>query len=304
MLKRIVIKIMTSKSKLKIWFESFRPKTLTASVAPVFIGTAMASDDGSFDTVIMALTFAAALLIQIGTNLANDYYDFIKGADTETRIGPTRATQAGLVTPSQIKFAFMLTFALAAACGLYLVYVGGIPILAIGLVSIICGILYTAGPVPLAYYGLADIFVLVFFGPVAVGGTYYLQTHTINSYVLLAGLAPGLFSVAILTVNNFRDIETDKVANKKTLAVRFGPKFAIAEYIAAIFAACMVPAIIFVNLKSNYWSMISMLTLLIAVGPIKTLLSKPDASTLNQMLARTGFLLIFYSFFFSVGWVL
>ena len=295
---------MMHKQKLKIWFESLRPKTLTASIAPVFIGTAMASHDGNFDTVIMALTFVAALLIQIGTNLANDYYDFIKGADTEIRVGPTRATQAGLVTPSQMKFAFMLTFALAAACGLYLVYVGGIPILLIGLASILCGILYTTGPVPLAYYGLADIFVFVFFGPVAVGGTYYLQTHTINPYVLLAGIAPGLFSIAILTVNNFRDIETDKAANKKTLAVRFGPKFAIAEYITAIIAACLIPAIICINLKSNYWSMISVLTLLIAVAPIKTILSKPDASTLNQMLARTGFLLLFYSFFFSVGWIL
>ena len=296
--------MMTTKSKLKIWIESFRPKTLTASVAPVMIGAAMAFDKGSLDLVVLALTFAAALLIQIGTNLANDYYDFKKGADTETRVGPTRATQAGLVTPSQMKIAFLLTFALAVACGLYLVYVGGIPILAIGLVSIICGILYTAGPVPLAYYGLADIFVLVFFGPVAVGGTYYLQTHTIDPYVLLAGLAPGLFSVAILTVNNFRDIETDKAANKKTLAVRFGQKFAIAEYITAVIAACLIPAVIYVLTLSNKWSLISLSALLITPLLIKTILSKPNADTLNEMLARTGFLLIFYSFIFSLGWVI
>jgi len=296
--------MMTTKSKLKIWIESFRPKTLTASVAPVMIGAAMAFDKGSLDLVVLALTFAAALLIQIGTNLANDYYDFKKGADTETRVGPTRATQAGLVTPSQMKIAFLLTFALAVACGLYLVYVGGIPILAIGLVSIICGILYTAGPVPLAYYGLADIFVLVFFGPVAVGGTYYLQTHTIDPYVLLAGLAPGLFSVAILTVNNFRDIETDKAANKKTLAVRFGQKFAIAEYITAVIAACLIPAVIYVLTLSNKLSLISLSALLITPLLIKTILSKPNADTLNEMLARTGFLLIFYSFIFSLGWVI
>ncbi|MBW8015144.1 MAG: 1,4-dihydroxy-2-naphthoate polyprenyltransferase [Planctomycetes bacterium] len=295
---------MTTKSKLKIWFETCRPKTLTASVAPVLIGAAMAFNDGSIDPLVLALTFAAALLIQIGTNLANDYYDFKKGADTETRIGPTRATQAGLVTPSQMKFAFILTFALAAAAGLYLVYKGGIPILTIGLVSIICGVLYTAGPIPLAYYGLGDIFVLVFFGPVAVGGTYYLQTRTINPYVLIAGLAPGLFSVAILTVNNFRDIETDKAANKKTLAVRFGPKFAIAEYITAVIAACLIPAAIFILTWSNKWSLMSLHALLIAILPIKTILSKPTPETLNAMLAKTGFLLIFYSVLFSVGWVI
>ncbi|MCF7955217.1 MAG: 1,4-dihydroxy-2-naphthoate polyprenyltransferase, partial [Phycisphaerae bacterium] len=265
---------------------------------------AMAFDKGSLNHIVAALTFAAALLIQIGTNLANDYYDFKKGADTETRVGPTRATQAGLVTPSQMKFAFLLTFALAAACGLYLVYVGGIPILVIGLVSILCGILYTAGPLPLAYYGLGDIFVLVFFGPVAVGGTYYLQTHSINQYVLLAGLAPGLFSVAILTVNNFRDIETDRAANKKTLAVRFGPKFAVAEYITAVIAACLIPGLIYILTFSNKWSMMSLHSLLIALPLIRIILTKPNADTLNQMLARTGFLLIFYSFIFSLGWVI
>ena len=209
-----------------------------------------------------------------------------------------------IVTPGQMKFAFILTFALAAAAGLYLVYKGGIPILTIGLVSIICGVLYTAGPIPLAYYGLGDIFVLVFFGPVAVGGTYYLQTHTINPYVLIAGLAPGLFSVAILTVNNFRDIETDKAANKKTLAVRFGPKFAIAEYITAVIAACLVPAAIYIHNGSNKWSMMSLHALLIALPLIRKILSKPNAETLNAMLAKTGFLLIFYSVLFSVGWVI
>ena len=295
---------MTDQSKLKIWFDSFRPKTLTASVAPVLIGAAMAYGDGYLDPLVLILTFAATLLIQIGTNLANDYYDFKKGADSETRVGPTRATQAGLVTPNQMKLAFLLTFALAAACGLYLVYKGGIPILAIGLVSIICGILYTAGPVPLAYNGLADIFVLVFFGPVAVGGTYYLQANSINPSVIIAGLAPGLFSVAILTVNNFRDIETDKAANKKTLAVRFGPNFAVAEYITTIMTACLIPGLICILNRSNRWSMISMLALLIALPLIRKILSKPDPDTLNRMLAKTGLLLVSYSILFSGGWII
>jgi 1,4-dihydroxy-2-naphthoate octaprenyltransferase len=295
---------MDRSSKLKIWLNSCRPKTLTASISPVLIGGAMAFKDGDINPVILALTFAAALLIQIGTNLANDYYDFVKGADTKTRVGPTRATQAGLVTPNQMKFAFLLTFALAAACGLYLVYVGGIPILTIGLISIICGILYTAGPLPLAYYGLGDIFVLIFFGPVAVAGTYYLQTRSINSTVIISGLAPGLISVAILTVNNLRDITTDKAANKKTLAVRFGPRFAIAEYVTSIIAACLIPAVLCLIQKSNYWCMISTLTLLFAIYPMKTILSKPSADTLNQMLATTGKLLIIYSVLFSIGWAI
>ncbi len=295
---------MAARSKLNIWLASCRPKTLTASIAPVLIGGAMALDDGQTKPFVLILTFAAALLIQIGTNLANDYYDFIKGADTETRIGPTRATQAGLVTPIQMKFAFLLTFAIAAVAGLYLVYVGGIPILCIGLVSIAFGILYTAGPLPLAYFGLGDIFVLIFFGPVAVGGTYYLQTQTINQYVIIAGLAPGLISVAILTVNNLRDISTDKAANKKTLAVRFGAKFATTEYIASIITACLVPVILCAVLRSNYWCMISVLTLIIAAGSIRTICSNPDAVTLNKMLARTGKLLIIYSALFAIGWVI
>lgn len=295
---------MIAQSKLKIWLASFRPKTLTASIAPVLIGAALAFKDGQIDPLVLALTFAAALLIQIGTNLANDYYDFLKGADTKHRLGPTRATQAGLVTPKQMKFAFLFTFALAASCGLYLVYKGGVPILTIGMVSIICGILYTAGPFPLAYYGLGDIFVLIFFGPVAVGGTYYLQTHAINSNVIIAGLAPGLISVAILTVNNLRDISTDKSANKKTMAVRLGPNFAITEYITSIIAACLIPVFICYSIKSNYWCLISTLTLIFAAGPIKTILSKPDAATLNQMLAGTGKLLIIYSTLFAIGWAI
>lgn len=288
----------------KIWVDCCRPKTLTASVAPVLIGAAMAFDDGGIDAVVLILTFAAALLIQVGTNLANDYYDFVKGADTETRVGPTRATQAGLVTPGQMRKAFLFTFALAAGCGLYLVYKGGLPILAIGLVSIVCGVLYTAGPLPLAYYGLGDIFVLVFFGPVAVGGTYYLQTNSINSSVIVAGLSPGLVSVAILTVNNLRDISTDKIANKKTLAVRFGSRFAISEYMISVIAACLVPVVLCVVWKSNYWCLLSLLTLFFAAGPMKTILSKPDAGTLNETLARTGKLLIIYAVLFAIGWVI
>jgi len=162
------------RSKLKIWISSARPKTLWAAVGPVLIGSAMAYSDSDdpLNIAVLLATLLAALLIQIGTNFANDYYDFVKGADTTDRVGPVRATQAGLVTPAQMKTAFIITFALAVLLGAYLVWRGGLPILIIGVASVVCAVLYTAGPFPLAYIGLGEVFVMIFFGPVATGGTY------------------------------------------------------------------------------------------------------------------------------------
>lgn len=303
-------------SKLKIWALSARPKTLLAALGPVTIGAAMALADGGIHFTTLILTFAAAILIQIGTNFANDYYDFIKGTDTSERTGPTRATQAGLVSPSQMKKAFITTFALAIILGAFLVLRGGLPIVIIGIASVICGILYTAGPFPLGYTGLADLFVLIFFGPVAVGGTYYLQTLDINSNVLIAGLAPGLLATAILTVNNLRDISTDKSAGKKTLAVRFGYNFGVGEYLFCIIAACLIPVLLCnantylygenlcpcVARNPHLFSMISILTLIAAWRPMKKVCSKPSAAELNNLLAQTAMLLIIFSVLFSIGW--
>ncbi len=291
-------------SKLKTWIQSARPKTLWAAVGPVLIGSAMACADGSLNIAVLLATLLAALLIQIGTNFANDYYDFVKGADTTDRVGPVRATQAGLVTPAQMRRAFIITFGLALLLGVYLVWRGGVPILIIGVASVVCAVLYTAGPFPLAYIGLGEVFVLIFFGPVAVAGTYYLQTLSINANVIIAGLAPGLLSTAILAVNNFRDIETDKIAGKKTLAVRFGCNFGIAEYISCIAVACLVPLYLSISSRSHYFCNLSLLTGIIAVVPIKTILSKPDPETLNNVLAQTGKLLLIYSVLFSAGWLL
>jgi 1,4-dihydroxy-2-naphthoate octaprenyltransferase len=273
---------------------------LPAAAAPVLIGAALAYSNG-INIVTLIITFAAGLLIQIGTNFANDYYDFVKGADTEQRTGPVRATQAGLVKPVEMKAAFIITFGLAVVCGAYLVFKGGMPIVIIGIASIACGILYTAGPFPLGYHGFGDLFVLIFLGPVAVGGTYYLQTGGINSEVIIAGLSPGLISSAILAVNNFRDFHTDKIAGKKTLVVRFGQNFGIAEYIFTIVAACIIPVYLSISTNSHYWCMISLLTLIAAYKPIKTVCSKPDAQTLNKVLADTGKLLIIFSVLFSIG---
>ena len=291
-------------SKAKIWLASARPKTLWAAVAPVMIGAAMAYSDGGMHLPSLVMIFASATLIQIGTNFANDYYDFIKGADTEHRTGPVRATQAGLVTPSQMRLAFIITFALAVFIGFFLVRRGGLPILLIGVASVICGVLYTAGPFPLAYLGLGEVFVLIFFGPVAVGGTYYLLASTVNSAVIVAGIAPGLLASAILVVNNFRDFETDKAAAKKTLVVRFGLSFGIAEYIFCIAAACIVPVCLCVLTASHYFALLSLLILPFAFGAIRTIRSRPDGETLNDLLAKTAKLMIIFSILFSVGWII
>ena len=193
-------------SRLKIWITASRPKTLWAAFSPVIIGTAMAYGEGKVHWLSAFLAAVGAILIQIGTNFSNDYYDYFRGVDKKERLGPLRVTQAGLVKPETMKRATILIFSLAFISGLYLIYRGGWPVLIIGLLSILFGILYTAGPYPLGYNGLGDIFVLIFFGLVAVGGTYYVQALEINKLVLLAGLSPGLFSTAILTVNNLRDI--------------------------------------------------------------------------------------------------
>ena len=197
-----------NKISFKTWIMAFRPKTLSASIAPVFIGTAMAFGDGiqHFPTAIVCLF--AALAIQIGTNIANDYYDFKKGADTKERIGPARVTQTGLIPPTTVKRAFIIAFSIAALLSIWLIARGGWPIALIGICAIASGIFYTAGPRPLGYMGLGDLFVLIFFGPVAVAGTYYVQSLEINMAVIFAGFAPGFISVAILTINNLRDIES------------------------------------------------------------------------------------------------
>ena len=291
-------------AKLKIWFLAARPKTLPAAVGPVLVGSAMAYSEGGFNTLVFFVTIAAALLIQVGTNFANDYYDYVKGADTAGRTGPVRATQAGLVTPAEMKQAFIVTFLAALILGCYLVYTGGIAIVIIGIMSILCGVLYTGGPYPLGYIGLGEVFVLIFFGPVAVGGTYFLQTASIKAAVILVGLAPGFLATAILVVNNFRDVHTDRTVGKKTLAVRFGYRFTVIEYISSIAIACLIPVILCLCIRSHYRCLISLLTLIPAQRSIRTFLSGPEAAVLNELLADTGKLLAIFCVLFSVGWVL
>jgi len=292
------------KQQLKIWLQAARPKTLPAAISPVLIGLVMALANGAFHLLIAAVTLICAVLIQVGTNIANDYFDFIKGSDSGNRLGPVRVTQAGLMPPKKVKRAFIIVFALAALFGLILIWRGGWIILAIGVVSIASGILYTAGPLPLAYIGISDLFVLIFFGLVAVAGTYYLQTLSIEPAVLIASLAPGLFATAILTVNNLRDIHTDRQAGKKTLAVRFGANFVRYEYLIAIVIACSIPIILVILTRQHYFSLLATTTFLFAIPAIKSVFRDAIDRGLNRTLAGTGRLLLIYSLLFSIGWLL
>ena len=263
----------------------------------------MAFGDGATHLPSAIAALACAVLIQVATNLANDLFDFEKGADTESRLGPMRVTQAGLIAPGTMRRGIVAVLALTLACGLYLVWRGGWPILVIGLVSVAAGMLYTGGPRPLGYMGLGDVLVLVFFGPVAVAGTYYVQALTVNPTVIVAGLGPGLISVAMLAVNNLRDTNEDRRAGKKTLAVRFGPGFARGEYIGAVVAACLLPLLLHLVSGRHPWSLAGCLTIFAALPAFRRLLTCEGAS-LNPVLAATAGLLLIYSALFSIGWVL
>jgi 1,4-dihydroxy-2-naphthoate octaprenyltransferase len=291
-----------SKGVFNNWISALRPKTLPAAMAPVIMGTAMAFGDGFFHLRSALLCLGGALAIQIATNLANDYYDFAKGADNENRVGPVRVTQAGLIKPIWVKLMFLFFFCIAAGISYLLVQRGGEPIAIIGILSILSGFFYTAGPAPLAYRGLGDIFVLIFFGPVAVGGTYYVQALEINYAILIAGLAPGLISVAILTVNNLRDIEGDKKAGKRTLAVKFGQSFAEAEYLTCIITAGIIPVILYLVMQDNEKILFTTLALLLAIPSIRLVINQPDKARLNAALGMTGRFLFVYSVIFAIGW--
>lgn len=267
------------------------------------IGTAMAGGDGVYHLPTAFLALLGAVTIQIGTNLANDYFDFQKGADTAERTGPVRVTQAGLIPPQSVMCAFILAFSLAAFITVWLTLRAGWPIAALGILGILAGIFYTGGPWPFGYKGLGEIFVFFFFGPAATAGTYYVQSLELNAAVILAGAAPGLLSAAILTVNNLRDIETDRKAGKRTLAVRFGPAFARAEYYLLIVSTSLVPVIIYAMIQDHIEILFSALISVFALPGVRAVFSHGDGPALNRALADTGTLLFLYSILFSFGWI-
>lgn len=289
---------------MKNWLLAIRPKTLPAGIAPVLMGTIMAFGDGIGHVPAALACLFTALLLQIATNLANDYYDYKKGADTQERVGPTRVTQAGLIPPEQVRAAFIGVFALAALASAWLVMRGGWPIAVLAVLAILSGIFYTAGRHPLGYMGLGDLLVFIFFGPVAVAGTYYVQSLELNSAIIFAGVAPGLFSVAILAVNNLRDIDSDRKSGKNTLAVRFGRGFVLSEYLFCVLGACVVPVFIYMFIEDHLLILVASAISLAAIPTIKTVLTRTEGVALNAALASTARLLLIYSVLFAAGWLL
>ncbi len=288
---------------LKILFLTARPKTLGASIAPVLMGTALAIRSGEFHFLSAISALIGAMFIQILTNYANDYFDFFKGADKENRLGPVRATSAGWLTPKQMRICLIVLVILSLIPGAYLIYRGGIPILIIGVVSLVLAFAYTAGPLPLAYMGLGDIFVLIFFGPVAVLGTYYVQSLQVSLEGLLAGISAGCFSVAILTVNNYRDIDNDRNAGKRTLAVRFGKRFAEVEYGFALLVSVLVIPLLLTIVKNGQKDMLFLIIFILPALYLVRAMVRLKGSELNLLLANTTKLLLAYSIVFSILWI-
>jgi 1,4-dihydroxy-2-naphthoate octaprenyltransferase len=286
--------------KIQIWFLAARPKTLPAAASPVVVGAAVAIGEQVFNLLPALAALVGALFIQIGANLANDVFDYKKGADTAERLGPMRVTQAGLLTPGQVLAGMGFTFGVAALAGLYLIWVGGWPVVVIGLLSIISGIAYTGGPFPLGYKGLGDLFVFVFFGLVAVCGTYYVQAGTVSAVAVWAAAPMGLLTTAILVVNNLRDIDTDRAVGKKTLAVRLGARGAQLEYLLLLIGSYVVPPLMWLAGGSTPWVMLSWLSIPLAVSLWQQIL-REKGRALNVALAGTARLALVYGLLLSVG---
>ena len=286
------------------WVMAARPKTLPVALAPIIVASAMAWHDDGFHLVSMMIATLCAALITIATNFCNDFSDFAKGADTDDRKGPTRVTQAGLIKPRTLKVATFIVFGIAVNLGMVLVQRAGWIILLIGIVSILAGIFYTAGPWPFGYKGLGDVFVLIFFGPVAVGGTYYVQTLELSSHILIVGLTTGLLATAILVVNNIRDIEEDRISQKMTLVVRFGRKFGVGLWASCIVIASLLPIIVIYQLGDHMGSALTALIVVPALPMFFTLAKESDPVLLNPILGKTALLLLLHSVIFSSGWIL
>ncbi|HEX2915655.1 MAG TPA: 1,4-dihydroxy-2-naphthoate polyprenyltransferase [Chloroflexia bacterium] len=285
------------------WWIAARPKTLPAATVPVIVGTAAAIKDRQFQLLPALAALVGALLIQIGANFANDVFDFKKGADTAERLGPTRVTLAGLLTPRQVFTGMWVVFGLATLVGIYLVYVGGWPIVVIGIASILAAIAYTGGPFPLGYNGLGDIFVFIFFGLVAVCGTYYVQAGTVGAVAWWSALPVGFLATDILVVNNLRDIKTDRVAGKRTIAVRLGESGARAEYAILLILTYLVPLAMWLTGIAGPWMLLSWLSLPVA-WPIWQLVAHQEGRVLNKALGGTSRVELVYGVLFSIGLIL
>lgn len=287
---------------LKRWFLAARPHTLPAAAIPVMVGTALAARLAEWQAVPALLCLLFALLVQVGTNFANDHFDFIKGADTADRVGPTRMVAKGWIPPSAMLRATFAVFAAAFFAGLFLVFYGGWWLVGIGAASILCGLGYTAGPFPLAYKGLGDLFVFTFFGLIAVSFTFYVQAGYFPTEGWLAGAAVGALAVNILVVNNYRDMETDARAGKRTLVVRYGRRFALVEYGVMTAVAFAVP--IFFWWQGLRLFVLMPMVLLPVAAALLFQLPQASGGGANLLLRQTALLLLRYGIFFSAGIIL
>ena len=285
------------------WIIAIRLKTLPAAISPVLLGSSLSYKYGYFSSLIFFMTLFAAILIQIGTNFANDVYDFEKGTDRDDRLGPVRATQAGLISPKKMKFSMLGTFSIAILVGCYLAWIGGLPIVFIGIASIIAGIAYTGGPYPLGYNGFGELFVFLFFGIIAVPGTYFLQAGTFTYLSIWLGSCMGMLSAAILVVNNIRDIDTDKVTGKKTLAVYFGILFSYIEFIILIIGPYLILLYLMINKNLDSSIYIAFFSLPIGLKLIFELITNTGIK-LNTVLSSTAKLLFIFSLLCSIGLVI
>lgn len=286
--------------KITSWLMASRPKTLPASVVPVFVGSALALGENKFVFLYALIALLCSTLIQIGTNFVNDLYDFLKGADKEDRKGPTRVLASGYITVNEMKAGSVLVFLTAFILGLYLVFVGGKIVLLIGVLSILAGIAYTAGPFPLAYNGLGDLFVFIFFGIVGTAGTYYVQAGKFSLLSIIASVPVGALITNILVVNNYRDIEEDRAANKHTLAVLMGKNFTRLQYLFFILISFLTPVYLFVKFGYSYWIFLPYLTLPVAARLVKMLYTL-EGLELNKTLEISAKLSAIFGILFAIG---
>jgi 1,4-dihydroxy-2-naphthoate polyprenyltransferase len=285
---------------LRRWWLAARPKTLPAAAAPVLVGSACAYVAGGFRPMPALAALLGALLLQIAANFANDVFDFEKGADTAARLGPVRAVQAGWISPSAMRRALWLVLALAFVIGVYLVSVAGPTLIVIGLASIAGAVAYTGGPYPLGYHGLGDLAVFVFFGLVAVAGTTFVQVGHVTELAWLTALAVGCLTTAILVVNNVRDAATDVLANKRTLVVRFGHAFGLAEYHLLLGVAFAVPLWLYASGRCSAWALLPLLSLPLALD-LSRRIRRDTGPALNGVLAHTARLLLCFGVLLCLG---
>ena len=292
---------MARPSAARIWLMAARPRTLPAAVAPVLVGTALAWTGGTFKFLTFLAALIGALFIQVGTNLSNDYSDARRGADTEDRLGPVRVTAGGLVPPRQVLIATYVAFGVAVLAGTYLIATAGWELLLVGAASILAGVLYTGGPRPYGYEGLGEVFVFLFFGIVAVAGSCFAQTEELDWEALVLAVPVGLLASAILVVNNVRDLETDRRAGKRTLAVRLGRERARGLFVvmvAGAFASAPLPWLLG---SLSPWLLLSWLAIPLALPLVRVVRTRADGPSLNAALAATGRLQLSFCVLLSAG---